>query len=70
MVWEKGIQDDLGHVHLLVPLSSFNALKLSPDRVFTQGMGMVHLLAEVGNDVGWSQSQYCYARRAHLTPMP
>ena len=33
-------------------------------------MGVVHHLADVDNEVGLTQSQYCYARRAHMTPMP
>ena len=59
--------------HWLLPLSSFihvrQILQCPPDRVLMQGMGVVHHLAEVDNEVGLTQSQYCYARMAHLTPM-
>ena len=74
MVWEKGIQDDQGQVPLAGPTVLLDTLpidlKYPPGRVFTQGMDEVHHLAEVDNEVGLTQSQYCYARRAHLTPMP
>ena len=74
MVWEKGIQDDLGQVPLAGPTVLLDTLQINfnmfPDRVFTQGMGVVHHLAEVDNEVGLTQSQYWYAKRAPLTPVP
>ena len=55
---------------LMMTLHFRMILKCHPDRVFIQGMGVVHYLAEVDNEVRLMQSQYCYARRSHLTPMP
>ena len=45
-------------------------LQCPPDRFFILEMGVVHHLAEVDNEVGLMHSKYCYARRAHLTPLP
>ena len=65
---KKGTQDDLGQVPLAGPTVLLDTLQIDLKMSPRQGIHTGDVVVEIV--IGLTQSQYCYARRAHLTPMP